>query len=117
MILSSAGLHIKVHECGGDTTITLFDLEIGKHCDCEHSDDDDDGCCDEKTIIVKSDDLDKTIAKSAKINFQSIAVPIIQFTNSFSNNIFNSELNSFPNRLIISDSSPPIYLSNNVFRI
>ena len=57
MLFSSVGLHLNIHQCGGDTAITLYGIEFGKHCDCEHEKNTD--CCNEKTLIVQSDHSDK----------------------------------------------------------
>jgi hypothetical protein len=114
MLFSSVGLHANIHLCGNDTAITLYGIEFGKHCDCEHDDHSD--CCEDKSLVIHADKSDKSGARLLTAIFDSYKYFLVK---AIPYNLFSVAKNQqfHSPSIIICDSSPPIYISFQVFRV
>lgn len=116
-LFSAVGFSMNIHQCGSHKSYSLFGLEVGVICGCDHQDHSHrKDCCKDKKIEVKAQKKENIGSKVLLLkHFSTIDfIPSIYFSTKVLLPI-SYKVTCFiehpPN------NSPPLYILHSVFRI
>ncbi len=118
-LFSAVGFSMNVHYCDSHKSYSLFGVEVGTICSCDHQDHrHSKDCCKDKKVEVKAQKKEnigsKLITLKHTLFFDFISLPIYNFklkmlfAQSNTSNVYTGHL---PNH------SPPLYLLDRAFLI
>lgn len=116
-LFSTAGFSLNVHYCGYQKSYSLFGIELGKSCTCNHQDDKHGkSCCKDEKIEVtakKKEFVSSKIIALKKLPSFDLA-PLLKFSREplfLETETITFFIGHPPNH------SPPLHILNGVFRI
>lgn len=117
-LFSAVGFSMNIHQCGSHKSYSLFGLEVGGICGCDHQNHKHSkDCCKDKKVEVKAQKKENIGSKILLLkHFPTVDfVPSINYTSKIILPVTTNTVTCFtghpPNH------SPPLYILHSVFRI